>query len=452
MHSSANSVQSMDSIRTELSRLEAMITRSQGVSDPALSNQKAQYMPDELGRSSMDEMAALQKVDPDSDDTLSTERMTPDKQAQAGHRLDSAKRSNSSERNLDEHKMSSEIAESGVPESKFLYAQLSHDLQSSSRLRRREDSNEAMNIDQVSIDGAHSRQFAVSSHQSSNDPGLSKAPHGERERTTTNPKFFPPQYSQASVSAEGKRHSKNVGGDFKDHRPQKRHIKFGAIHRTLRHATANVYPCMVADYVSLQQLATLCEGHLKIISQMPSVKSRTVTKEDDHRDKTSATPTALMVLHKQLTTLKNASRNAKEKCIQAGYSLSEIDEVLVSPVTANRTSPNPSWSAEAGYKYHSPSLGYAAVTNRENPPDSQIRVSSLLLDSAHSDKPQTPQRKSMMVNQDPIQISRPGKAPERHRGDEIYEENESYASILQDISRSRNSSSVESADFISCSE
>ena len=108
-----------------------------------------------------------------------------------------------------------------------------------------------------------------------------------------------------------------------------------AIHHILRQSLASIYPPEVVKYVSLRQVTTLCEGHIDFLDRRPRVQISAVGKMIERSYVDSDTPAAarlpMVELRDQLVELRKAIKVCREQCISAGYTLSELDKLLSPP-------------------------------------------------------------------------------------------------------------------------
>ena len=103
-----------------------------------------------------------------------------------------------------------------------------------------------------------------------------------------------------------------------------------AIHHILRQSLASIYPPEVVKYISLQQVITLCENHIDLLDRRPSVQRSAVGKMKErsyvYRSHPAAARPSMVELRDRLVELRTAIKVSREQCIEAGYSLSEMDK------------------------------------------------------------------------------------------------------------------------------
>ena len=113
-----------------------------------------------------------------------------------------------------------------------------------------------------------------------------------------------------------------------------------AIHLTLQQSLATIYPPEVVRYVSLRQVTTLCEDHIDFLDRSPSILISAIGKMKETSyidDNTSASAgPSLVKLKDRLVELEDATKITREKCTRAGYSLLELDKILPPPGTGRR--------------------------------------------------------------------------------------------------------------------
>ena len=288
MHSSAHSVRSMDSIRSELSRLEAMIT-SASIRHPSET---------ETGNSH------IRRGSTSSERGVSA--------VEGGNRISSLSVSGP----LPEHGGEGSIAMDSCNEpaprnDSFDGTRKSIDCSSQSQ-RTREIGVEPFVQPDYHISSADYRSFLNASDDINNLSMESPAEGGNQSS------FL---YAKFSKKSERRLHKSPMS-----------EIDCGAIHGILRQTLASAYPPEIVDYVSIRQVTALCEDHIGLLDKRPNVQPSATgkMKEIDYVNHRTAHP-SMIDLRKQLIKLQNAITFSKEKCIQAGYSLSELDKLLFRP-------------------------------------------------------------------------------------------------------------------------
>lgn len=292
MHSSAHSIRSVDSMRTDLSRLEAMITSSNVPQPSETESGKSLTRP---GSSCTDRRFSAVPESRIRDSRLSVSGPLPEPSGE-----------------------SFTAEDPGI------------------KPAPRQD---ALNENPKSLDRSNQSQQTRSmaiEHRIHPDYHISSAEYrsfmDESEDINSRPMEFP--------SEKGNRSSFLYAEFSKNSQPRQREspeidIDCGAIHGLLRQSLASVYPPEVVDYVSLRQVATLCDDHIKLLNKRPNVQTSATGKTKEMRSidddiPTSAQPSTVS-LRKQLLKLRNGIKLAREQCIQAGFSLSELDKLLSPP-------------------------------------------------------------------------------------------------------------------------
>lgn len=298
MHSSAHSIRSMDSIRTELSRLEAMIT-STTVAHPS----------EIQTRNSHPRRGSIEEVGNPGSNLSGSGPLS-------GHSGESSTARGSG------------LAISPRQRSLDLPRKTVH--RSSQSLRTRE-----MAVDHcVKSDN---RILSTDHHSLLDKPADIESQHVEDSSGEANNSSF--LYAEFSKNPQP-RQQESLDID----------LDCGAIHRILKGSLASIYPPEVMEYVSLRQVTTLCENHIHLLDQRPSVQRSAIGKMRSTSyvdDGTPASARSTMIdLRNRLIGLRNAIRVSREQCIQAGYSLTELDKLLFPPgsgnyVSADRTQPRP---------------------------------------------------------------------------------------------------------------
>ena len=305
MHSSAHSIRSMDSIRTELrtelSRLETMITRTSNAHTTEVGVEESQ----------------LNTVSAPTE-----RRFTVGAEAENGDSYLSVPNS------LAEQAMQSSVAGASGPQAPS----------------QSEAMNEARNglisrsQSQRKGKGAIENRIQADSHRNSmsNRSSIVKAddqsPAGQVNKASD-------LYAEFSKKLEPRRKESSAS-----------EIDTVAIHDVLQQSLASIYPPEVVKYISLRQVITLCEDHIDFLDRRPSIQSPTAGKTTERsyvNISTRATARPSMVdLRDRLKELQKAIKVSRERCIRAGYALLELDKLLFPTGTgsyppSNRLPPKP---------------------------------------------------------------------------------------------------------------
>ena len=287
MHSSAHSIRSMDSIRTEfrteLSRLETMITRTSNAHTTEVGFEKTQ---------------------------LNAMSNPTERRSSVGAEAENGESYLSVPGPLSEHGMENSTTKaSGIKVT-------SQD----------QPLNEARN-GLISRTQSHRKgKAAVEDHietdshrpSMSNRSSMSKADDqtyaGEINKVSD-------LYAEFSKKLEPRRNESSASG-----------IDTVAIHDALRQSLASIYPPEVVKYISLRQVITLCEDHMDFLDRRPSIQKTAAgkTKERSYvisSARATARP-SMVELKDRLQELKKAIKVSREQCIRAGYTLLELDKLL----------------------------------------------------------------------------------------------------------------------------
>lgn len=287
MHSSAHSIRSMDSIRTELrtelSRLETMITRTGNAHNTEIEVEESQIK--------------TMSNPTESQFAVSAEAETGDSYL-------------SFPKPLAEHGTESSTTEA-----------------SEAKVTSRSDPlNEARN-GLISTTQTHHKAKAAgengivtdshrpsTSSRSSMGKADDQSPAGEINKVSD-------LYAEFSKKLEPRRNEASAS-----------EIDTVAIHDVLRQSLASIYPPEVVKYISLRQVITLCEDHIDFLDRRPSVQRPAAGKTQErsylsYNARASARP-SMVELRDRLKELQKAIKVSREQCIRAGYTLLELDKLL----------------------------------------------------------------------------------------------------------------------------
>ncbi|KAF6223268.1 hypothetical protein HO133_000110 [Letharia lupina] len=292
MHSSAHSIRSMDSIRTELTRLEAMITSTS--------------------------VASLSEVETGNNHTRRGSSCTENRSSaveEGGNRGPNLLNSGPSPELSGEISIARDSATAHAPRRTSSTGSRKHSSSSSQSKGKRETSVEYGIQPDYHIPSAEYRSFLDEPDDTNNQ--YMKNPSEEGNKSS----FLYAEFAKTSQTRQPESSENEV-----DH---------GAIHRILRQSLASIYPPEVVEYVSLWQVTTLCEDHIHLLDKRPSIQMSATGKVKEIPyvdDGTSASAQPSMIsLRDRLIELRNAIKLSREHCIQAGHSLSELDKLLSPP-------------------------------------------------------------------------------------------------------------------------
>ena len=271
MHTSAHSVRSMDSIRTELSRLEAMINSASVThlpdGEPVESHTKRRSNNTERRSSAVEE------------------EKTPGPNISFPGQMPEHAVETSGARDLDQGRKS--LDQSSI----------------SSQKKRTVKENSARPDDHSildELDGVHN-------------------PYTERATKEG--------YRRSALYAEYTKLSQ-------PHRNERSNteVDYDTINTTMRQCLTSIYPPEIVEYITLRQVTTLCEGHMELLEKRPSVqllateKMKEVVHVDNSNRASARTP--MITLRDHLVSLQSSIKVSREQCLQAGYSLSELEKLL----------------------------------------------------------------------------------------------------------------------------
>ena len=276
MHSSAHSIRSMDSIRTELSRLEAMITTA-SVTHPSETEIRDNHA---IAGSSRTERRISGLL--------------------PGHGWESSTAKDSGINLAPQHGSSNGIQQS---------------VDRSNQPQRTEDMAAEHFSQPDPRQSTNYRPFLDKSKDVNNSCTDNPSEGGNRSS------FLYAEFSKTSQPRQ--------------HGTPRIELDCDAIHPLLRQSLESIYPPEVVRYVSLRQTTTLCEVHINLIDKKPIVEMSGVGKMKEisyveHSTPSSARP-SMINLRDQLIELKKAIKLSRAQCIGSGYSLSELDKLLSPP-------------------------------------------------------------------------------------------------------------------------
>ncbi len=286
MHSSAHSIRSMDSIRSELSRLEAMITTTKHPSESKTGHRHRRRDSTCTER----RLSAVEGGNRDSD--LPGPGPSPEHRGESSTTRDSGIGSAPRRTSFDGSERS---------------------LGCSSPSQR---------ISQVAIEPCVPPDYHISSGASRSfldgSDHINKRSVGRPAEGINESSFLYAEFSKKSGPPQ--------------HESPAIEIDCGAIHGILRQSLASMYPPEIVNYVSIRQVTALCEDHIKLLDKSPNVQMSAVgkMKEAGYVDQgaPASARSSMINLRSQLIELRNAIKVSRKQCIQAGYSLSELEKLF----------------------------------------------------------------------------------------------------------------------------
>jgi hypothetical protein len=354
MRSSAYSLKSMDSIRSELSRLEAMITSSRATSTSRLE----QYETELVGSNEIEgETSRLQ---------VTNEGVTFRARAHlvSGHPLEpsdpretckdsssaSLRSSISSSKQTDsdgkinvythpadyhvlvkeQEDISKRFSEiSNGHGSALLYAQFSRTTSPAANASDVEfvnpkipehnvETDEKSHTTDPTFDLGLMSRFAGRSGGSMKVP-FENLPVGNRQLSRS---------AQTSISEKVNESSDSSYGKFSEAKNRGLELDRSSTYTLLQQSLAVIYPAMVADYISLQDLVTSYQGHLKVLEEVPIAMIHN-SEQPGTSLPTSVQP-HIRKIRDRLEALQEAVDTAAKECVDAGWSMQELDRLLLS--------------------------------------------------------------------------------------------------------------------------
>lgn len=354
MRSSAHSLKSMDSIRSELSRLEAMITSSRATSTSRLEP----YETDLVGSNEFEgrsnhlqvtnenvtfrarsHLVSGHSLEPSNPQKLCRDSSSASRRSSntsSSKRTDSDRKVNAYTHPADYHilvkeqedisKRFSEI--SNGHGSALLYAQFSRttstaakasdvDLLSTQRSGRNVETDEKFHKENPTID----KRLITSPVGRSGglDVPLDDLPVDDQQLSRS---------AQTSISERVDDSSSSSYDKHSMAKNRRLEIDRSSTYSLLQQSLTAIYPPMVADYISLRDLVDSYQGHLKVLEETPITmlnkseqpgKSLSVTVQPHIRN-----------IRDRLEALQEVVDMAARECISAGWSMQELDKLLLS--------------------------------------------------------------------------------------------------------------------------
>lgn len=356
MQSSAHSIRSMDSIRTELSRLEAMIVSTQSTSTSRIEQADASLLVDPSQGEGQDRApdANGNKDTSEAFPSVAPRHLMPNSASQSSHNgSSSASRYSSKASSLvrtgnpgeislrtrpadfhhlvreqeDISKRFSEISDRR--EGALLYAEFSRDTSPLKKVGEdkaadarkpdhRSSAQASLRAEGPHADNCSSSNYSARSGRllaTAHDPSLAKEGKLSRSaRTSISQRVDDKSTGSCDLPPESK-----VAPIDIDH---------GATYGLLHQSLVMMYPPMVAEYVSLQNLIVLYESHSNVLEETPSIISNNAKQA--RNVSTNTVQPQIRKLKDQLEALQEAADNSARRCTEAGYSLSELDRIIFS--------------------------------------------------------------------------------------------------------------------------
>lgn len=362
MRSSAYSLKSMDSIRSELSRLETMITSSRATSTSRIE----QYETDVLGSSAAEGRSnhlqpthegvsfrarghvvsghPLEPSESQESCKNSSNASHRSRNISSSERTDSDRGVNIYTHPADYHvlvkeqetisKRFSEISTGHG--SALLYAQFSRTTAPAAKISDTDIVNmQIFGHDVEAADGLH-KPDPTFSHDLKSSPagrsgGSSDVPSEhflveELQRPRSAQTSNSEGVHKTSIKSQDKIfHARNLGFE----------IDLSSTYNLLQESLAVMYPPIVADYLSLQDLVSSYQGHLKVLEETPIAMFR---KSEQQQNFPGSVQPHIRKLRDRLEALQEAVDTAARGCVSAGWSMQDLDRLLLS-ATQNDLTP-----------------------------------------------------------------------------------------------------------------
>ena len=344
LQSSAQSIRSMDSIRTELSRLEAMITSTRNASTSRIEQSEEDLVIDSSVNQSHRIVEGNYQHQTSPNRPLSsvpgylTEAYAQDSRkgsSSASHYSSngsSIMRTDNGGGKIDalthpadfhclvkeQEDISKRFSEiSGANESALLYAQFSRDTSPMTKVRKGKGAAlELFEGDAVvardRIDARFDRldRPGGSREVSQNSRMTDERQRSHSARTSVSQRVDDRSFSQHSRAPEPKSPPKF------DH---------SSTYDLLERSLAAAYPSVVADYLALQNLTMACQRHISLLEERPSIIAKQQSKDENN---TTSASLQLRLLRDRLEELQDAVDTSVGKCIDAGISGAELEKAV----------------------------------------------------------------------------------------------------------------------------
>ena len=326
MRSSAHSIKSMNSIRTELSRLEAMITISQTGSTSRIE----QAGEDAMVESSRDEGRPMA-----SQGTKHESSNEAQQGVLSGNILEPATSQNSYIGSSSSSKYSSKASSAGHAGSRVKIDVRTHPAD----FRRLVKEQEGITKRFSEISSGHESALLYAQFSRNTSPSMKARKHNSERAQDLDSAFEDLDISstenlrdvQSPFLSQSSRSEQVPESETASTKIDRKSI-YGIMEQSL----AAVYSPIIAEYISLQNLVTMCESHLRILDEQPRIISSSTNLGASH----SALNTQPHVrrLHDRLEVLQEAVNFSARECLKAGYSVSDLDRMNLS-ISGHRSEP-----------------------------------------------------------------------------------------------------------------
>lgn len=346
MRSSTRSLRSMDSLRSELSRLEAMITSSQTASSWKIDPSRESLPMPTSGQRGRDNVthkwaATSQRFGTSQDSFASRPCEGSSNMSRYSSEISDVRQPRAQNRiNVHTHpadyqflvkeqedisKRFSEI--SSGHESALLYAQFSRSTspihKSLAKPSRTERSSPAVEIEGKEQGEEHHLKTTSTSSHLSHPREVLGHPH---RLSQSNMEWFT-QSARTSISQRTGDRSSSSYDQSSNLKPEANSstVDPSSMYTILQQSLVETQPPLVAQLLSLQDLALLHTNHINLLENGRNALLDTPTHEDSHH--TQSIQLHLRKLRAQLETLQIAIDDAARRCAESGHNISELRSV-----------------------------------------------------------------------------------------------------------------------------
>lgn len=111
--------------------------------------------------------------------------------------------------------------------------------------------------------------------------------------------------------------------------PSETQFNTRAVHNMLQQSLLEAYPPCIADYISLNNLLTLCINHLKLLWHSATIHAQSGNCEKLRDEQIGIDTPSFILISNQIKDIQHALKGLRHQCTEAGYSLSIIDQLLL---------------------------------------------------------------------------------------------------------------------------
>ena len=318
MRSSAHSIKSMNSIRTELSRLEAMIT----ISRTASTSRIEQVGEDAMVGSSRNEGQPVASHGTEHESSSEAQQGVL-----SGDILEPATSQNSYNGTSSSSKYSSKASSAGHAGSRVKIDVRTHPADFRKLVKEQEGITKRFS----EISNGHESALLYAQFSRNTSPSMNA-----RKQNSKRAQDLDLAFEDLDVSST--EDLRDVQSQFLNQSSRSEHLPESettstkidrkSIYGIMEQSLAAVFSPIIAEYISLQNLVTMCESHLRILDEQPHIISNSTNLDASQ----SAVNAQLHVrrLHDRLEVLQEAVKSSARECLKAGYSISDLDRMNLS--------------------------------------------------------------------------------------------------------------------------